>query len=94
MKYSWWFIQIIMILLSIFFTIFGVTLFIGSYSTNNPFTFIMIFFSSSLIILISLTLLAGFIIKIIRVHRHLKKMPNDENQESSDTDTDIESLNQ
>jgi TRAP-type C4-dicarboxylate transport system permease small subunit len=73
MKYSWWFLQVIMIFISIFFTIFGIDLIIGAYSINNPFTFIMIFFSASLIILISLTLLLGFIIKIVRMYKYLKK---------------------
>ena len=73
MKYSWWFLQILMIILSIFFTIFGIDLLIGAYSINNPFTFIIFFFSSSFIILISLTLLVGFIIKIIRMYKYLKK---------------------
>ncbi len=73
MKYSWWFFQILMINVSIFFIIFGIDLLIGAYSINNPFTFIMIFFSSSFIILISLTLLLGFIIKIVRMYKYLKK---------------------
>ena len=73
MKYSWWFLQVIMIFISIFFTIFGIDLLIGAYSINNPFTFIMIFFSASLMILISLTLLLGFIIKIVRMYKYLKK---------------------
>ncbi len=73
MKHSWWFFQILMIIISIFFTIFGIDLLIGAYSINNPFNFIMIFFSSSFIILISLTLLLGFIIKIVRMYKYLKK---------------------
>ncbi len=81
MKYSWWFIQVLMILLSIFFTIFGIDLLIGAYSINNPFTFIMLFFSSSFIILISLTLFTGFIIKMVRMYRFLKNAPNDQNKD-------------
>lgn len=73
MKFSWWIIQVIMIIISIFFVLFGIDLLISAYSINNPFTFIMLFFSASLIILISLTLLSGFIIKIIRMYRYLKK---------------------
>ncbi len=87
MKYSWWFLQIIMILLSIFFTIFGIDLLIGAYSSNNPFTFIMIFFSSSFIILISITLFIGFIIKIIRVYRSLRTIPEIQNQKDSDKES-------
>jgi len=73
MKYSWWVFQILMIIISIFFTIFGIDLLISAYSINNPFTFIMVFFSASFIILISLTLFISFIIKMIRMYKYLKK---------------------
>ncbi|MCP3901717.1 MAG: hypothetical protein GY707_18565 [Desulfobacteraceae bacterium] len=73
MKHSWWAFQILMMIISIFFTVFGIDLLIGAYSINNPFTFIMIFFSSSLIILISLTLFISFIIKIVRMYKYLKE---------------------
>ncbi|MCK5100425.1 MAG: hypothetical protein KAR45_20115 [Desulfobacteraceae bacterium] len=89
MKYSWWFIQVLMILLSVFFTIFGIDLLVGAYSINNPFTFIMIFFSSSFIILISLTLFIVFIIKIVRMYRYLKMTPENINQQTSNKESTI-----
>ncbi|MBT3177420.1 MAG: hypothetical protein HOG03_10730 [Desulfobacula sp.] len=71
MKYTWWLFQIIMTLLSGFFLIFGVDLMTGSYSLNDPFSFIMSFFSASFVILISLTLIISFPIKMIRVYRQI-----------------------
>lgn len=72
MKYSWWFFQFIMTLVSVFFLIFGLDLLIGAYSLNDPFSFVMTFFAASFVILISLALMISFLIKMIRVYRHIK----------------------
>ena len=72
MKYLWWTAQILCILISIFFLFFGVDLIRGAYGLNDPFSFIMTFFAASFIILISLTLVLVFTIKMIRVFRRLK----------------------
>ena len=72
MKYLWWIAQIVCILISLFFLVFGVDLIRGAYGLNDPFSFIMTFFAASFIILISLTLVLVFIIKMIRVYRRLK----------------------
>jgi len=71
MKYTWWFFQTIMMLVSGFFLVFGVELLIGSYSLKDPFSFIMTFFAASFIILISLTLVITFLIKMVRVYRYI-----------------------
>jgi len=76
MKYTWWIFQIIMMLVSGFFLIFGIQLLMGSYSLKDPFSFIMTFFSASFIILISLTLLISFLIKMVRVYRHINHQTN------------------
>jgi hypothetical protein len=47
-----------------FFLLFGIHLLIAAYRLNNPFWFIMTFFASNLIILISAALLVGFIIRM------------------------------
>lgn len=60
----WWIRQIILILMGCFFLVFGIQLLILAYKLKNPFWFIMTFFSSNLIILISGALLAGFIFRI------------------------------
>ncbi len=71
-KYTWWVMQIVMTLVSIFFIIFGVDLLLGAYSLKDPFSFIMTFFAASFIILISLTLAISFVIKMVTVYRALK----------------------
>jgi len=73
MKYYWWPAQTILLLISLFFLIFGVDLLLGAYSLDDPFNFIMTFFAACLIILISLTLLMGFIIKMARVYKRIRK---------------------
>ncbi|MDA3792013.1 MAG: hypothetical protein PF503_26380 [Desulfobacula sp.] len=82
MKYTWWLVQIIMTLLSGFFLVFGVDLMTGSYSLNDPFSFIMTFFAASFVILISLTLFISFPIKMIRVYRQIKHQANNKEQPS------------
>nr|WP_320014809.1 hypothetical protein [uncultured Desulfobacter sp.] len=72
MKYFWWTAQILCILISLFFLVFGIDLIRGAYGLNDPFSFIMTFFAASFIILISLTLVLVFTIKMIRVYRHLR----------------------
>jgi len=47
-----------------FFLFFGIDLLISAYRLNDPFLFVMTFFAASLIILISATLLLGFIIRV------------------------------
>jgi membrane protein implicated in regulation of membrane protease activity len=64
-KILWWIWQIILAMAACFFLVFGIQMLIASYSLNDPFTFIMTFFSSSLIILISATLLFSFVYKMI-----------------------------
>lgn len=71
MKYTWWSVQILLTLVSLFFTVFGIDLLMGAYGLNDPFSFIMTFFAACFIILISLTLAAGFIIKMVRVYRQM-----------------------
>ena len=72
MKYLWWIIQVLCLLISLFFIVFGIDLIRGAYGLNDPFSFIMTFFAASFIILISLTLALVFTIKMIRVYRRLR----------------------
>jgi TRAP-type C4-dicarboxylate transport system permease small subunit len=62
----WWVIQIVLALVALFFILFGVNLLYMAYQVNDPFKFIMTFFSSNLIILIGAALFIGFILKIFR----------------------------
>ena len=56
--------RIALIVVGCFFLLFGIHLLISAYRLNNPFWFIMTFFASNLIILISAALLIGFILKL------------------------------
>jgi nitrogen fixation/metabolism regulation signal transduction histidine kinase len=63
---TWWISQIILFVVAIFFIIFGIDLLYTAYQLNEPFSFIMTFFASNLIILISATLLFIFVWNVVR----------------------------
>jgi len=65
----WWLRQIVLISIGAFFLYFGIRLLISAYEFNDPFTFLMTFFASNFIILISGTLIIGFIYRMITVYR-------------------------
>jgi hypothetical protein len=69
----WWIRQVVLILLGAFFLFFGIQLLISSYGLKDPFTFLMTFFASNFIILISGTLIVGFAYRMVAVYRRLKK---------------------
>lgn len=56
--------HVILAAASLFFLVFGVEILISSYRLSNPFYFVLTFFSSNFIILISGTLLIGSIYRI------------------------------
>ncbi|MGD9008451.1 MAG: hypothetical protein PVG41_11040 [Desulfobacteraceae bacterium] len=58
-----------LILISLFFTTFGVLLLISAYALTNPFEFIITFFAANFIILISAALCLGFVVQLIRFIR-------------------------
>jgi hypothetical protein len=65
----WWIRQIVLISVSAFFLYFGIRLLISAYELNDPFTFLMTFFASNFIILISGTLIVGFAYRMITAHK-------------------------
>jgi len=69
----WCVTQIILAILAIFFILFGINLLYMAYQLNEPFSFIMTFFASNLIILISAALLLSFICKIVRYMKKTKE---------------------
>ncbi len=75
---SWWVRQIALVVASCFFIAFGIHVLILAYQQENPFSFIMTFFASNLIILISATLLIGFVIRMKNVANKAKSEPDDE----------------
>jgi hypothetical protein len=69
----WWSKNVFMGILSMLFLIFGIETLMGAYSLKNPMEFIMYFFSSSLVILISLV---GIIYPAFRIHAFFKASRN------------------
>jgi len=69
----WWIKQALLVIVGSFFLIFGIQLLTASYRFNDPFSFIMTFFASNFIILISATLVIGFICRIIKAYRERSK---------------------
>jgi hypothetical protein len=67
--YFWWCKHVSIALLSAAFLAFGAQVLIAAYGLGNPLTFIMTFFSASLMILISLV---GILYPVIRVMALLK----------------------
>ena len=68
-NYLWWIWQTILVLVSIFFMGLGIEILIKCYKLDNPFYFMMIFFASNLIILISGALMAGFAYRMVGVFK-------------------------
>ncbi|MEN6374474.1 MAG: hypothetical protein ABFD75_06785 [Smithella sp.] len=64
---------------SLFFLIIGVNALIGSYSLKNPIEFVMYFFSSSLLILVCISGLIYFFIRIFS-----RKQKNETNTHESE----------
>jgi len=62
----WWVCQVGLLFAGAFFLLFGIRVLVGAYGLNDPFSFVMAFFSSNLIILISATVMAGLIIRMFR----------------------------
>jgi len=64
-----WTRDIIFSLLSCFFLFFGIQVLIAAYDLKDPFSFIMTFFASNLIILISIALMLVFFRRILALYR-------------------------
>jgi uncharacterized membrane protein len=72
----WWGKNFLIAIISLFFLVFGINSLIAAYGTKNPLEFIMYFFSSSLIILISVV---GIIYPFFRIKAILRPNKMDEN---------------
>ena len=72
----WWLRQIVLISVGAFFLYYGIRLLISAYKLKDPFTFLMTFFASNFIILISGTLIIGFAYRMITVYRQSKNSDN------------------
>ena len=61
--FYWWLCYCILAMLLIFFCMFGVYLRLISFNLKDPMIVVTLIFSSSLMILISLSLIAGLVVK-------------------------------
>ncbi|UCG14808.1 MAG: hypothetical protein JSU72_02250 [Deltaproteobacteria bacterium] len=61
--------------LSIFFLVFGIDLCRAAYHLQHPYQFIITFFASNLIILISVVFLAGVVVRVVSRLRHGQPRP-------------------
>jgi hypothetical protein len=67
-----WVRQIVLTLGACFFLLFGILVLISAYGMADPLLFIMTFFSSTLMILISAAILAGLVYRMISSRRPLQ----------------------
>jgi hypothetical protein len=84
-KYFWWVWQLILLIVTGFFLLLGIEIVIYAYRLKNPYNFILSFFASNLIIMISLVILAGIIYRMIGVYRLIRHKKNgiQDNSETS-----------
>ena len=71
----WWIRQVILILIAGFYLSFGIQLLVSAYQLNDPGNFILTFYASNFMILISAALLVGFIYRLAVAYRRSKKGP-------------------
>jgi hypothetical protein len=71
----WWIRQIILILIAGFYLVFGIQLLVSAYRLNDPGNFILTFYASNFMILISAALLVGFAYRLVVAYRRSKKAP-------------------
>ena len=72
----WLIRQVVLITVGAFFLYYGIRLLISAYDLSDPFVFIMTFFAANFIILISGTLIFGFVYRMVMALRQAGK--NDE----------------
>jgi len=70
--FPWLATLVVLALIAIFFIVFGIDLLFIAYQITEPFSFVMTFFASNFIILISATLLLIFVLKIVATIRRSK----------------------
>lgn len=70
--FPWLVTLVVLALIALFFILFGIDLLFTAYQITEPFSFVMTFFASNLIILISATLLLIFVLKIVATIRKSK----------------------
>ncbi|HOO89612.1 MAG TPA: hypothetical protein PLA74_02205 [Syntrophales bacterium] len=72
-EFLWWVSKLLIGFVSLFFLVRGIDVLVNSYGLNNPAEFIMYFFSSSMLILVSVV---GLIYCVVRIFRRIKGEPS------------------
>jgi len=72
----WWVRHVVFTLAGVFFLAFGIQVLVAAYRLREPFLFLMTFFASNLMILISAALLVVFLTRMIRKYLDIKKQQN------------------
>lgn len=65
----WWLRQVGLALLACFFVFFGVQVLLAAYRLDDPLMFVMTFFASNFIILISAVMLIAFVFRMVSVSK-------------------------
>ncbi|OQY50411.1 MAG: hypothetical protein B6240_01670 [Desulfobacteraceae bacterium 4572_87] len=68
----WWVRQAVLIFVGCLFLMFGILMLLSAYKLKDPYSFIMVFFASNLMILISATLVLGFVLRMVKVYKLFK----------------------
>ena len=76
----WWLGQLLLTGIACFFVFFGITVLVASYDLGDPFSFVMTFFAASLMILISLVMVLGFVLRMRRAMRMAPCQDEDDEQ--------------
>jgi hypothetical protein len=71
-----WIRHVLLIATSCFFLLFGIQVLVSAYQLKDPFTFILTFFASNFIILISGALLVGFVLRIRSAVKSRHNLPD------------------
>jgi len=78
---GWWLGQVLLTGIACFFACFGGSLLVASYGLGDPFSFIMTFFAASLMTLISLVMVMGFVLRMLRAARAVSPAGEEEGKE-------------
>lgn len=68
-KYLWWIWQVTLVFFFIFFFCFGILMTLAAYDLNQPYAFILVFFGSNLVVMISAVMVVGLIYRMLAVYR-------------------------
>jgi hypothetical protein len=73
----WWMIRVLIGLVALLMLFYGIETLIGAFSLKNPLEFIMLFFSASLLVLVSLV---GLLYPVLQIYSRCKA-PSKETQD-------------